>query len=232
MTSVIKLEDVKKYYQLGDETVKALDGININIKLGEFVAIVGPSGSGKSTLMHTIGLLDTPSTGKIFLQEQNVSTLSPDERAKLRNKHIGFIFQAFNLLPKTTALDNVALPLIYSGISNGKRTESAKKALETVGLPDRLYHFPSQLSGGQQQRVAIARALVNNPDLILADEPTGNLDSKSGIDILNLLKKLNGEGHTIVLVTHDLRIAASAKRIIEMIDGKIVSDKKTKGENK
>jgi putative ABC transport system ATP-binding protein len=232
MTSIIKLEDVKKYYQLGDETVKALDGINVNIGMGEFVAIVGPSGSGKSTLMHTIGLLDTPSEGKIFLQEQDVSTLSADERAKLRNKHIGFVFQAFNLLPKTTSLDNVALPLIYSGITNGKRLESAKKALETVGLPDRLYHFPSQLSGGQQQRVAIARALVNNPDLILADEPTGNLDSKSGIDILNLLKKLNGEGHTIVLVTHDLKIASSAKRIIEMIDGKVVSDTKSKGEKR
>lgn len=226
MTAIIHLENVAKVYPMGDITVEALRDISLEIKSGEFVAIVGPSGSGKSTLMHIIGLLDRPTSGQVSLEGRDVSRLSENERARLRNKHVGFVFQTFNLLPRTTTLDNVAMPLVYAGFSGSTRVKKATEALESVGLGDRLSHRPSQLSGGQQQRVAIARALVNNPSLILADEPTGNLDSRSGRDILQLLKVLNKAGNTIVLVTHDPTIAKTARRTIEMRDGQIVSDKR------
>ncbi len=228
MPAIIHLENVAKVYPMGDITVEALRGMNLEVKKGEFVAIVGPSGSGKSTLMHIIGLLDKPTSGQVSLEGKDVSRLSENERAVLRNKHVGFVFQTFNLLPRTTALDNVAMPLVYAGVSGSERVRKAAEALKGVGLGDRLNHRPSQLSGGQQQRVAIARALVNNPSLILADEPTGNLDSRSGRDILQLLKTLNKAGNTVVLVTHDSTIAKTARRIIEMKDGEIVSDRKRK----
>ncbi len=226
MPSIIKLEKITKTYPMGDLKVHALQGINLKINKGEFIAIIGHSGSGKSTLMHIMGLLDRPSKGNVFLKNNDVSELSPEERAVLRNKYIGFVFQVFNLLPRTSALENVAMPLIYSGIAKDERKRKATEALERVALADRLEHHPSQLSGGQQQRVAIARALVNNPSIILADEPTGNLDSKSGKEIMNLLGNLNRKGHTIVLVTHEPDIATSARRIVEIKDGKIVKDHK------
>ena len=224
MSPLIKLEKVTKTYSMGEVEVQALRGIDLDIKKGEFVAIIGPSGSGKSTLMHIIGLLDQPTTGKVFLQEKNVSKLSEEERAVLRNKHLGFVFQSFNLLTRTSALENVSLPLIYSGANKDTRTKRGKEVLEEVGLSDRIDHTSAQLSGGEQQRVAIARALVNDPSLVLADEPTGNLDSKSGKEIMNLLANLNKKGNTIVLVTHELDIAKGAKRTIEIVDGKIVRD--------
>lgn len=224
MTPVVKLEKVSKVYEMGETRFYALSDVSLEIKKGEFVSIVGPSGSGKSTLMHLIGLLDKPTSGKIFLEGQAVNHLSEESQASLRNKHIGFVFQIFSLLPRTTAIENVEMPLIYSGIHRRKREEKAILTLKTVGLGDRLKHLPSQLSGGQQQRVAIARALVNNPVLILADEPTGNLDSRSGEEILKLLTELNKDGKTIVLVTHNMKIAAQAKRRIELKDGRVVKD--------
>jgi putative ABC transport system ATP-binding protein len=224
--SVIDLKKVSKKYEMGEEEFYALKDISLKIGRGEFVAIIGPSGSGKSTLMHVIGLLDKPSSGEVFLEGEEVHNLSEIKQAELRNKHIGFIFQVFNLLPRTSALENVEMPLIYSGISKSERDERALKALNIVGLGEKLQNKPSQLSGGQQQRVAIARALINNPSIILADEPTGNLDSKSGEEILSLLSKLNKEGNTIVVVTHDLDIAKRAKRVITLRDGEIISDKK------
>jgi putative ABC transport system ATP-binding protein len=224
--ALIELKDVKKVYPMGEEVeVHALRGINFKVAKGEFVAIIGSSGSGKSTLMHIIGLLDKPTTGTVCLQGKDVSIMTEEELATQRNVHIGFVFQSFNLLSRTSALDNVAMPLLYAGVGNQERHERAKIALEMVGLGDRIDHHPSQLSGGQQQRVAIARALVNNPSLILADEPTGNLDSKSGEDIMTFLGELNRQGNTIVLVTHELDIAHSAKRIIELKDGKVLKDK-------
>jgi putative ABC transport system ATP-binding protein len=214
---------------LGDDVeVAALKGINLEIKKGEFVAIIGPSGSGKSTLMHMIGILDQPTSGVVKLEGDDVEKLPEKKLAELRNKHIGFVFQAFNLLPKTSALENVELPMIYSNIPGSERKKRATEALKIVGLGERLNHTPAQLSGGQQQRVAIARALVTNPSLILADEPTGNLDSKAGDEIIALLKELNKKGNTIVLVTHEREIAEKAKRIVEVKDGLIISDKKTK----
>lgn len=229
MTPLISLSKVTKQYKLGDDVVvNALRGINLTIRQGEFVAIIGHSGSGKSTLMHIIGILDKPTSGTVVLEEHDVEKLSEEKLALLRNKHIGFVFQAFNLLPKTSAIENVELPLIYSKISPVERHERAIKALKTVGLGDRLDHTPTQLSGGQQQRVAIARALVTKPSIILADEPTGNLDSRSSDEIIGLLKTLNKEGNTIVLVTHEHEIARAAKRIVEIRDGLIISDKKNK----
>ena len=229
MALLISLSKVTKTYKLGDDVeVSALRGVDLNIKEGEFVAIIGPSGSGKSTLMHMIGILDQPTTGTVELEGKNISKLTEEKLAELRNKHIGFVFQAFNLLPRTSALENVELPLIYSGDSASERKQKGEESLNMVGLRERMDHTPSQLSGGQQQRVAIARALVTKPSLILADEPTGNLDSKAGDEIITLRKDLNKEGNTIVLVTHEREIAERAKRIVEIKDGQIVSDKKTK----
>jgi putative ABC transport system ATP-binding protein len=224
--SVINLNKVSKKYEMGEEVFYALKDVSLNINKGEFVAIIGPSGSGKSTLMHVIGLLDKPTSGEVYLEGEEVHNLSEIKQAELRNKHIGFIFQVFNLLPRTSAIENVEMPLIYSGVARKEREERAIKALQVVGLGEKLQNKPSQLSGGQQQRVAIARALINNPSLILADEPTGNLDSKSGEEILSLLDKLNKEGNTIVVVTHDLDIAKRAKRTVTIRDGEIISDKK------
>jgi len=228
MPQIIKLENITKIYDMGETKVSALGGVSLEIKGKEFVAIVGPSGSGKSTLMHIIGLLDSPTSGKIFLEGKGVSSLSPNELAEMRNRHIGFVFQGSNLLPRTSAIENVEMPLIYSGVSRRQRWIRAIEALKEVGLAERLTHTPAQLSGGQQQRVALARALINHPILILADEPTGNLDSRSGEEIINLLIELNKKGNTIVMVTHEPGIASRAKRIVEIKDGKIVSDKKKK----
>lgn len=226
MSSIIELQNVEKVYTLGQNLVYAVAGINLKIKKGEFAAIIGPSGSGKSTLMHIIGLLDVPSKGKIFLNSKDASKLTEEQMSALRNRNIGFVFQSFNLLARTTSVDNVELPLIYAGKNKEERDRLAIEALKKVGLGDRLDHFPNQLSGGQQQRVAIARALVNNPNIILADEPTGNLDSKSGKEILELLTNLNHEGNTIVLVTHDKQVASYARRVIELKDGKVIKDTK------
>ena len=224
--ALIELKNITKVYTMGEDVeVHALRGVDFKVKNGEFVAIIGSSGSGKSTLMHIVGLLDTPTGGDVILQGKDVSSMDQNELASQRNEHIGFVFQSFNLLSRTSALDNVAMPLLYAGVNNQERHERAKIALEMVGLGDRVDHHPSQLSGGQQQRVAIARALVNNPSLILADEPTGNLDSKSGEDIMTFLGELNRQGNTIVLVTHELDIAHAAKRTIELKDGKIIKDK-------
>jgi len=228
MASLIRLENITKIYPMGEVEVQALANVNIQINKGEFTAIVGPSGSGKSTLMHIIGLLDSPTSGLVYLEGKKISDLSENELAVLRNEHIGFVFQSFNLLRRASALENVLLPLLYSQVVKKERAKKAHFALEIVGLGDRLNHTASQLSGGQQQRVAIARALVNNPSIILADEPTGNLDSKSGGEIMNLLHNLNKAGITIILVTHELDIAKGAKRIIEIKDGKIIKDKKSK----
>lgn len=218
---LLKLSNVEKVYRMDGISIKALDGISLMIKAGEFVAITGASGSGKSTLMHIIGCLDTPTNGEVFLDGQKVSDLSERQLAVVRNQKIGFVFQQFNLLARTSALENVALPLIYSDLLESKIEEKAKEALSRVGLSDRLHHHPNQLSGGQQQKVAIARALVTNPSLILADEPTGNLDSKSGQEILKVFQQLNQQGNTIIFVTHNQQVAANAQRIIKIKDGKI-----------
>jgi putative ABC transport system ATP-binding protein len=224
MTSVIELTNVVKTYTMGDTTFNALDGVTVAIQKGDFAAIIGPSGSGKSTLMHIIGILDRPTSGKVILDAHDVSTLTEKEAAIERNKNLGFVFQSFNLLPRTSAVDNVALPLIYAGVDKNERTRRAQEALVRVGLEGKFNNTPAQLSGGQQQRVAIARALINNPSLILADEPTGNLDSKSGREIMDFFRELNSHGNTIVLVTHSPEVAHEAKRVIEIKDGKIEKD--------
>ncbi len=220
--AVIELRDITKTFKLGEVEVHALQGVSFRIMRGEYVAIMGPSGSGKSTLMNIIGCLDTPSGGAYLLEGEDVGKLNDDQQAQIRNKRIGFVFQTFNLLPRTTAIDNVELPLVYGGVGN--RRERAKEALESVGLGERMHHRPNELSGGQQQRVAIARALITDPSLILADEPTGNLDSKSGHEIMGIFSRLNSEGKTLVLVTHDPEVAAQAKRVIRVRDGEIVED--------
>ncbi len=221
---VIKTEALAKVYEMGAEQVHALRGVDVEIRKGEYVAIMGPSGSGKSTLMNLIGCLDSPSSGKYWLAGRLVSDLDDDELAYIRNKEIGFVFQTFNLLPRATALHNVELPLIYNGTPAEERIEKAKKALERVDLMDRMNHKPNELSGGQRQRVAVARALVNSPSIVLADEPTGNLDSKTGEEIMTLFENLYKQGNTIILVTHEHDIAQHARRIIFIRDGKIASD--------
>lgn len=222
---IIKLENVTKVYRIGEQELIVLNGISVSIEKGEFVCIMGPSGSGKSTFMNIIGCLDTPTSGKYYLEEIDVSTMDVNQLAEVRNKKIGFVFQQFNLLPRATALENVELPLIYAGIPAKERKERALETLSRVGLKERANHYPRQLSGGQQQRVAIARALVNNPSIILADEPTGNLDSKASIEIMEIFKRLNEEqGLTTIIVTHEPDIAAFGKRQIRFLDGKIISD--------
>ena len=220
--SVIRTENLTRTYIVGNSTVNALRGVTMEVQTGEFVALMGPSGSGKSTIMHLLGCLDTPTAGRYLLQQRDVSTLSKDERARVRNNRIGFIFQTFNLLPRLNALENVELPLLY-GRHGSDVNQRASEALERVGLMPRAQHRPNELSGGERQRVAIARALVTNPALILADEPTGNLDSKTGADILHLLVELCTEGHTLLMVTHDANVAAHAGRILHMQDGEIVN---------
>jgi putative ABC transport system ATP-binding protein len=221
---VIKTEELAKVYEMGAEQVHALRGVNVEIRKGEYVAIMGPSGSGKSTLMNLIGCLDSPTSGRYWLAGRLVSDLDDDELAYIRNKEIGFVFQTFNLLPRATALHNVELPLIYNGTPAEERLERAKKVLERVDLADRMSHKPNELSGGQRQRVAVARALVNSPSIVLADEPTGNLDSKTGDEIMALFANLHSQGNTIILVTHENDIAQHAHRIIHIRDGQVASD--------
>ncbi len=222
--SIIKISNLNKVYSSGDTKFRVLKDMSFDIEKGEFVAIIGPSGSGKSTLMNMIGCLDIPTSGEYILDDINTSSLNDNELADIRNQKIGFIFQNFNLLPKLDALENVELPLIYRGTPHKERIDRCRNVLESVGLKDRMHHKPSQLSGGQQQRVAIARALAGDPPIILADEPTGALDSKSGREVLDILMKLNDKGTTVVLITHDMSIASRAKRIIQIMDGQICKD--------
>ena len=225
---LIRTDDLWKTYEMGSTAVHALQGVTFEISRNEYVAIMGPSGSGKSTLMNLIGCLDTPSKGRYWLNGKLVSEMDDDELAHIRNKEIGFVFQTFNLLPRATALHNVELPLVYSGVPSKERAVLAKKSLALVELSDRMHHKPNELSGGQRQRVAIARALVNSPSIILADEPTGNLDSQTGVEIMKLFDKLHAEGNTIILVTHERDIAAYAHRIVSIRDGRIAFDERVK----
>ena len=225
---VIRTYDLWKTYVMGDQEIHAVSGVDIEIKRGEYVAIMGPSGSGKSTLMNLIGCLDTPTRGQYYINGNLVSEMSDDELARIRNKEIGFVFQTFNLLPRATSLHNVELPLIYAGMSSSERTERAKLAMRQVDLEKRMDHKPNELSGGQRQRVAIARALVNNPSILLADEPTGNLDTATGNEIMTLFERLHGQGNTIVLVTHEHDIALHAYRVIHIRDGKVEKDEKVR----
>lgn len=224
MDNVIHIRNIIRNFQLGTETVYVLKGIDLDIKRGEYVAIMGPSGSGKSTLMNLLGCLDTPTSGQYILNGKDVSQMSDDELAEIRNKEIGFVFQTFNLLPRTTALENVALPMIYAGVSKTDRTVRAKEVLESVGLGDRMDHKPNELSGGQRQRVAVGRALVNKPSIILADEPTGNLDSKTSLEIMELFDEIHQAGNTVIVVTHEEDVAKRAKRVIRLRDGVVESD--------
>jgi len=226
---IIHTEDLWRTYQMGSEEIHALRGVSFEIQPGEYVAVMGPSGSGKSTLMNLIGCLDTPSKGRYVLRGKVVSEMNDDELAAIRNREIGFVFQTFNLLPRATALHNVELPLVYAGIPKEKRLEQAKRAIEMVDLTERMTHKPNELSGGQRQRVAIARALVMNPSILLADEPTGNLDSATGEEIMKLFERLHEQGHTIILVTHERDIAEHAHRTIHIRDGKIESDERKQG---
>ncbi len=223
---IIRIEEVYKIYQIGTQIVKALNGVTATIDSNEFVALMGPSGSGKSTLMNILGCLDVPTKGSYFLNGTDVSQLADDQLADIRNREIGFVFQTFNLLPRYTTLDNVALPLIYAGISKKERKQRAEEVLELVGLKDRMNHKPNELSGGQRQRVAVARALVNRPSIILADEPTGNLDTKTSYEIMHLFNEIHANNNTVILVTHEEDIAKYAHRIIRMRDGKIEKDEK------
>ncbi len=223
--NLISIEGITKYYKVGTQVVKALNGVTISISTNEYVAIMGPSGSGKSTLMNILGCLDTPTSGVYILNNTDVSKMSDDQLADIRNKEIGFVFQTFNLLPRYTSLENVMLPLIYAGIPKAEREKKATVVLGNVSLSDRMDHKPNELSGGQRQRVAVARALVNDPSIILADEPTGNLDSKTSIDIMNLFEDIYNQGNTIIVVTHEEEIAMHARRIIRLRDGLIESDK-------
>ncbi|PTM06429.1 MAG: macrolide ABC transporter ATP-binding protein [Bacteroidetes bacterium] len=224
METLIKLKQITRDFALGSQTVKVLKGIDLSINKNEYVALMGPSGSGKSTLMNLLGCLDTPTGGEYWLNGKDVSKMSDNELAEVRNTEIGFVFQTFNLLPRSTALENVSLPMVYAGKSNSERVSRATDVLDQVGLSDRMDHRPNQLSGGQRQRVAVARALVNKPSIILADEPTGNLDSKTSVEIMNLFKDIHALGNTVILVTHEEEIAQYAKRIIRLRDGIIESD--------
>jgi putative ABC transport system ATP-binding protein len=226
--SLIKITQIKRDFVLGSETINVLKGIDLEINKGEYVALMGPSGSGKSTLMNLLGCLDTPTSGSYILNGKDVSQMSDDDLADIRNTEIGFVFQTFNLMPRTTALDNVALPMVYAGHSKESRNKRATEVLTQVGLSDRMDHKPNELSGGQRQRVAVARALVNKPSIILADEPTGNLDSKTSVEIMNLFDDIHANGNTVILVTHEEDIAAHAHRIIRLRDGIIESDTKNR----
>lgn len=224
MSKVIHIRNIVRNFILGSETVYVLKGIDLDIERGEYVAIMGPSGSGKSTLMNLLGCLDTPTSGQYILNGKDVSQMSDDDLAEIRNKEIGFVFQTFNLLPRTTALENVALPMIYAGVSKSDRTVRAKEVLTSVGLADRMEHKPSELSGGQRQRVAVGRALVNKPSIILADEPTGNLDSKTSLEIMQLFDEIHQAGNTVIVVTHEEDVAKRAHRVIRLRDGIIERD--------
>ncbi len=226
---LIDIREITKVYEMGEEKVHALSGVTLAVDRGEYVAIMGPSGSGKSTLMNLIGCLDTPTSGSYVLNGREVAQMTDDELAAIRNQEIGFVFQTFNLLPRTTALQQVELPLVYSGLSRRERRERAVKSLEAVGLADRMTHQPNELSGGQRQRVAIARALINNPSILLGDEPTGNLDSQTGAEIMGLFDDLNRRGNAIVIVTHEEDIAAHARRIVRLLDGKVRDDGPNEG---
>jgi putative ABC transport system ATP-binding protein len=222
--AVIRLHDLVRHYVMGTETVQALRGVSLEIRRNEYVAIMGPSGSGKSTMMNVLGCLDTPTSGEYWLNGQEVSRLSDDELARVRNKEIGFVFQTFNLLPRATALHNVELPLVYAGLGARERRERAERALGQVGLANRMHHRPNELSGGQRQRVAIARALVNSPSILLADEPTGNLDSSTSEEIMGVFGELHAQGQTVIMVTHEQDIAAHAERVVVLRDGRVASD--------
>ena len=226
MSSIIEISNLKRDFALGNQIVKVLKGINLNVNKNEYVALMGPSGSGKSTLMNLLGCLDTPTSGTYVLNNKDVSKLTDDELAEIRNQEIGFVFQTFNLLPRSTALDNVSLPLVYAGLDKASREARATEVLTQVGLADRMDHRPNQLSGGQRQRVAVARAMVNKPSIILADEPTGNLDSVTSVEIMKLFKEIHKQGNTIIVVTHEEEIAAHAERIIRLTDGVITTDEK------
>ncbi|WP_307979247.1 ABC transporter ATP-binding protein [uncultured Acidaminococcus sp.] len=228
--NVIELKDIVKSYQMGDTIVYALNHVTVNFEQGKFTSIVGPSGSGKSTMMNILGCLDRPTSGEYYLEGKNIANYTDDELARTRNRRIGFVFQSFNLLSRLTAVENVALPLIYAGVNLEERTRRAEQALTNVGLGTRMYHKPNEMSGGQRQRVAIARALINNPAIIMADEPTGNLDTKSTLEIIDIFEKLNQEGKTVIMVTHEPELAAMTQQILVMRDGRLTEEKEGGGQ--